>query len=303
MHDYKWNLLLKYLILAAFATMIFNPSITLEGAKSGLILWFNVIIPSLLPAIIISNIIISVYGSSFKNPYLYIIFAGLFCGYPLGAATAVQISALTPPAGKRQRNAMQLLMAACNNSSPMFITSFVILTTLNARTDTFRLLLSIYTPLLIIILISFFMLKTAQNETAVHNDRKKPINQLNLKAVDQAIMNGFEIVTKLGGYIILFSIFATFVQCIPIQNELLKCTFSGLIEITTGIHVIGNSSLPLFIKEILCCISVSFGGLSCICQTQSVIHNSFYSIKKYIYHKFLITLLTIVTSFVFIYVF
>lgn len=296
------NILLKYLVLAVFAAMIFNPTVTLEGAKSGLLLWFNVIIPSLLPAIIISNIIISVYGPSFKNPYLYIVFAGLFCGYPLGAATSVQISSMNSYYNKRQKNALQLLLAASNNSSPMFITNFVIFTTLNAKSDILKLLLSIYIPIISIILIAFFMLYSA-NEATKYTTKTTFVKRLNLKAVDISIMNGFEIVTKLGGYIILFSILATFVQYIPIHNELLKCMVSGLIEITTGIHMIGNASFSLSLKEVLCCMSIAFGGMSCISQTQSVIRNSFFSIKKYIYHKVLITILTFVTSIVFIYVF
>ena len=133
--------------------MVFNPEVTLIGAKHGLLLWFNVIIPSLLPSIIISNMIVSAYGETFKNPFLYIIFTGLLCGYPLGAATAVQLS----NRNKIDTKKMQFLMAICNNSSPMFITNYIILSTLNQKANLLQMIVIIYFPLLLLLIV--FMIR------------------------------------------------------------------------------------------------------------------------------------------------
>jgi sporulation integral membrane protein YlbJ len=294
----KSNKVLKYIIITVFIIMLLNPVVTLSGAKNGLILWFNVIIPSLLPSIIISNIIVSVYGDTFKNPFLYIIFTGLLCGYPLGAATTVQLSKKT----KIDHKKLQLLMAVCNNSSPMFITNYMIISTLNQKANLFQLLVIIYFPLLFILMLLFIQNRHVMQQSKNSNVLKKAEKKLDINAIDSSIMAGFEIVTKVGGYIILFSIFGAYIQSLPIKNELLKCIISGILEITTGIHCIGKAGFPIELKKLLACIFCAFGGLSCIAQTNSIIHKSDFSIKKYIYHKLLITLFTAFIAILMIYV-
>jgi len=138
----------KFIIIFIFMIMIVNPVVTVTGAKHGLMLWFNVIIPSLLPSIIISNMIVSVYGDTFKNPFLYIVFTGLLCGYPLGAATTVQLSNKS----KIETKKLQFLMAICNNSSPMFIINYIIIATLNQKSSLFQMIVIIYFPLFVLLI-------------------------------------------------------------------------------------------------------------------------------------------------------
>lgn len=297
MKSFKFS---KYIIILCFFIMIINPAITLVGAQNGLMLWFNVIIPSLLPSIIISNFIVSVYGESFKNPFAYIIFTGLLCGYPLGAATSVQLSDKCNVPIKK----LQFLMAVCNNSSPMFITNYIIFSVLKLKTSFIQIIIIIYLPLLF--LLFMFMIHNQSFSKDVKRTEKKKnsiAKKIDMHSVDSSIMAGFEIVTKVGGYIILFSIFGAYIQTLPIQNQFIKGFISGVLEITTGINYIGTSDLPMNFKILLACCFTAFGGLSCIAQTSSIIHKSQFSIKKYIYHKILITLLTLVVGYFLIYVF
>jgi len=288
----------KYLILFLFLIMIINPVVTVMGAKHGLLLWFNVIIPSLLPSIIISNMIVSLYGDTFKNPFIYIMFTGLLCGYPLGAATTVQLS----NKHKIDRKKMQFLMALCNNSSPMFIINYIIISTLNQNTSLIQMLVIIYFPLLLLLIV--FMLrnhKLSQNASNSYT-KKTDIKNINMHALDSSIMTGFEIITKVGGYIILFSILSAYIQSLPIKNEILRCIITGTLEITTGIDSIGNAGFSMELKKLLACTFTAFGGLSCIAQTHSIIHKSGFSTKKYIYHKLIITLFTAFMAYFMIYV-
>lgn len=312
MQSIKSNKLSKYIIIFVFVIMLLSPTVTLSGAKSGLLLWFNVIIPSLLPSIIISNIIVSVYGDTFKNPLLYIIFTGLLCGYPLGAATTVQLSNKS----KIEIKKMQMLMAICNNSSPMFITNYIIISTLNQKANLFQIILIIYVPLVLLLLLFFLynrnfshqvnksniQVNKSSYQVDKSNYQKNIAKKLNMNAIDSSIMAGFEIVTKVGGYIILFSIFGAYINSLPIKNQIVKCIIAGVFEITTGINYIGKAAFTMELKILLACIFNAFGGMSCIAQTYSIIHNSKLSIKKYIYHKLLITLLTAVMAYLMIYV-
>jgi len=288
----------RFIIILLFVIMILNPEVSLIGAKHGLMLWFNVIIPSLLPSIIISNLIISVYGETFKNPFLYIIFTGLLCGYPLGATTTTQLA----NKNKIDHKKMQFLMALCNNSSPMFITNYIILSTLNQKASLLQIIVIIYFPLLFCLILFIIHNRKMSQHIPKFNREKNVIKNLNMNSIDSSIMTGFEIVTKVGGYIILFSILSAYIQTLPIKNEILKCIISGTLEITTGIDSIGKAGFSMELKKLLACMFTAFGGLSCIAQTNSIIHRTGFSIKKYIYHKLIITLFTAVMAYFMIYV-
>jgi len=100
-------------------------------------------------------------------------------------------------------------------------------------------------------------------------------------------MNGFEIVTRIGGYIILFSILAQMLKDIGTGFALLKAMGMSLLEITTGISQLCSLNLAVNKKIVLTAALASFGGLSAIAQTKSVLQDSRLSISSYIAVKIL----------------
>ena len=115
---------------------------------------------------------------------------------------------------------------------------------------------------------------------------RKEFSKFSYSVLDTCIMNSFEILTKMGGYIILFSILAELLQLLPISN-LCLCISSGFLEITTGIHQI--ATLPLFFHKKIALIAAitSFGGLSGLAQTKSAISDSGLSLIPYVLVKIL----------------
>jgi hypothetical protein len=105
--------------------------------------------------------------------------------------------------------------------------------------------------------------------------------KFNFAVLDSAIMDGFEVITKVGGYIILFSIPAQIVTSFGSPDNLFKLLSIGLLEITTGINQISMSSLDLNIKIVLITMITSLGGLSGMAQTKSVISNTRLSFGTY----------------------
>lgn len=68
--------------------------------------------------------------------------------------------------------------------------------------------------------------------------------------LDTSIMNGFEIITQLGGYIILFSILSGLLMDLhPFGSA--SPLLCGVLEITTGIAQLAASSLPYAGKSLL----------------------------------------------------
>ena len=206
------NKILTTALPVTFILLITAPFITLQGAAKGVRLWFNVVLPSMLPCIILSDMLIKTYGQEFKYPYLYILFTGLMCGYPMGAKNCADLYGKTPESAKRT----QFLVALSNYSSPMFITNYCIAQTLLMKDKVIPILFILYLPPVLCIIFEFIRNKSfyfadaslSQNlsKTAASHETSGS-NRLTIKIIDSSIMSGFEIITRLGGYIILFSIF------------------------------------------------------------------------------------------------
>lgn len=79
--------------------LLMRPALAFDGAKSGLLLWFNVVLPTLLPFMLCSSLLVAwggvplitrpfapllkLLGLSDKGSYA--LMSGLLCGYPMGA--------------------------------------------------------------------------------------------------------------------------------------------------------------------------------------------------------------------------
>lgn len=107
---------------------------------------------------------------------------------------------------------------------------------------------------------------------------------MNFKIIDAGIMNGFETLTRLGGYIMLFSMVASLLQKLPVP-DLFRLCITGVTEITNGINLLGKASLPDGIRYVLAMGFTAFGGLSGLTQTSSMIKDTPLSLKNYFLKK------------------
>lgn len=94
--------ILGYLSVLCLLMLLFNPGLALEGARQGILLWGNVVLPTLLPFMICSGVIVAldaihILTGPFKPILSYVLqlsdqgsfclMSGLLCGYPMGAKT------------------------------------------------------------------------------------------------------------------------------------------------------------------------------------------------------------------------
>ena len=128
--------LLKGFILIFFILMFLFPFSSYKGASSGLMLWFINVLPTLLPFIIVSNLMIRlnitgkisgllypVIGKLFRvSPSgCYPILIGFLSGLPMGAKVVADLASEK----KIDRKESHFLLSMCNNASPIFIMSFI----------------------------------------------------------------------------------------------------------------------------------------------------------------------------------
>lgn len=278
--------------------LLVHPEEALLSAKDGMSLWLNVMIPTLLPFLILTGILLKTgnipqlleplapfwkhfFGISPAGAYVLIL--GFLCGYPMGAKLAHdlyinhQIS---------QREGEYLLTFSCN-ASPAFIFSYLSQKILEGKIPPHSLLLILLSADFVCMLFFRFLVYHGNTVSSVKPEyRKKETYQQDSTGVilDVSIMSGFETITRLGGYILIFSLlFTGFYHYWPFcsQNKIL---LTSPIELTTGLHQIAQSAFSWKIKYITSMTLTAFGGFCVMFQTKSVLEEKL-SILPYIFAK------------------
>lgn len=86
-------------------------------------------------------------------------------------------------------------------------------------------------------------------------------------------MNGFETITRLGGYILIFSLVFTCIRHYWPFSEQTSILFTSPIELTTGLQQIAHSRYSWRFRCISSITLTAFGGLCVMFQTKSVLEN------------------------------
>ena len=138
---------------------------------------------------------------------------------------------------------------------------------------------------------------------AVTSSASSPSPHFTWNMLDDCIMQSFETITKIGGYIIIFSVFLQFGKELPFTHPLLTFLFLPSLEITNGIALICNSGVPTDLAFVLATGLASFGGWCSVAQTYSMIRGSGLSIGDYIAKKLIITGITSLLAYIYIFCF
>lgn len=304
------QLLFRLGMITFFLLLIFHPQITVTGASKGLLLWFDSIIPSLLPFIILSNLLIELNGISLFTVLLhpitkhlfgisqngaYALLTGFVCGYPLGAKTCADLLRER----KISKAEAQYLLCFTNNPGPAFLSGYILQKVLGNCCRALPFFLAVYgAPLLFAIFLRAAGYPHKQKEGYTYTPPFTPYlpdDRIDFRILDRSIMNGFETVTRLGGYMILFSIVSEFLLKPQFLSPYSKMALLAATEITTGSSLIGSSNIPFHLtagKGMAICACISFGGLSGIFQTKSVLHDSDLLMFPYLISKLCISLIS-----------
>lgn len=345
--------LIRLLSIFVFATMLLFPADTLSGAATGLLLWFQTVLPTLLPCMIAADYLIRIRADRYLTRFLakplsllfgisrdsaYAVLVGFLCGCPMGAKTTASLL----DEGRISRREASYLLSFCNQPSPMFLTGYLCLSLL-AGTETAAPIASApfgksipLIPVMLLgaygsaILVSFFYralrrmhekltasdnLPYAQSKPAVlntstgtdananPNTNSNPVPSLRsgpgsssrpqkaahpspLQLLETSMMTSFEVMVKIGGYMILFSVLETFIGKFPFLHPALKSILMGFVEMTTGSRQIA-ATLKFPWSAALCCGVTAFGGLSGFAQTANVLKDSGLNTGRYFLWKLL----------------
>ena len=278
--------------------LLLHPDEGLLGARDGLTLWLNVMLPTLLPFLIFTGILLKAGNlTKLLNPFsllwekcfglspagAYVLILGFLCGYPMGAKIAHDLY-INDQISKKEGE--YLLSFSCN-ASPAFVVSYLTGSILQNRIHPMQIVLILLTADLFCMLSFRFLIYHGNTLTPakVKSIKKETYQQDSTGVIlDVSIMSGFETITRLGGYILIFSLlFTGFYHYWPFcsQNKIL---LTSPIELTTGLHQIAQSAFSWKIKYITSMTLTAFGGFCVMFQTKSVLEEKL-SILPYIFAK------------------
>ena len=305
----------SFLCLFAFLTtaMLLESDKALILSLTGLNLWFQKMIPTLLPFMILSGILIRMnLSDSFAHLFspvlkplfrlsdscLYCLVIGFLCGFPMGA----RVTAESYQRGKLSRREAELMLAFCNNIGPVYFTGFVLHLFPVERPLLF--LAGMYLlPFLYGLVLRYTLYrdipvqaclptanlsgraKRSEEKSGLHaasisSAAAGPRTPSLLEETQNSIVSALCSIASLGGYMILFNLLNLIPDILlPSRLTKLETLLGCVLEITSGLSRLPRSMA--FWGYVL----LPFGGLSCIAQTYSMIRETDLSLGNYVAHK------------------
>jgi len=282
------------------------PREVLTAARAGLMLWFENVLPSLLPFMIATHLLISLGFARFLGgllrPVMRIVFGlpgeggfallmGLSSGYPLGAKTVADLLR----DGMIKKRHAQHLLGFCNNAGPLFIVGVIGIGMFsNARIGYLLWAGHVFGAIVLGILLRGKYFLHHHDEIIIHskqnNHKMELLTDADIsiaKVLGDAVKNAMEAITFVGGLIIFFSVVAHSISIIlPLW---MLPTAVGLLEITNGIQAAAQQGGLAAI--ILTSALIGFGGLSVHAQAAHFLMGTGLRLKHYLICKILHALL------------
>ena len=291
--------------------LLFFPETAVACARAGLMLWFNTLLPSMLPFMILSGIfmkagfiekLLALTKGFWKSVFHltpmggYGLLIGIFCGYPMGAKTAADLY----QDHRISRQEACYLLTFSNHPGPAFLSSYLCVELLHRE----WLILPAYG---ILYLSSFFTSLLFRrcysfDENSLPEFKRKEASAAFSwgEALDASIMNSFLSITKLGGYIILFSLIQGILELLPGLPADLKCLLLGFTEITTGTMAIAQRNWNLSVSFPLLMALTASGGLCIAFQSKSMLAETDLPLSPYLKGKSCSSLFTLLLGKLFI---
>jgi len=317
--------------LILFILLITFPKAALNAAETGLLLWFNVVLPALLPFFIGSYILLEtgvlgvvsgifqpltriLFGCPGHGAYVFL--ASAFSGYPMGAKLTMQLyenNMITEPEAERIVNLTSV-------TGPVFIYGAVAYGLLNVPEAGIYIAAPHYVSALFAGVLFHIFSKKRLHVSRIEkgffkNEVRKIVFQNRLYGTDigtilsRAVQRAVETLLLLLGFIVLFSaitgiletlgvfmlyekLFAPMLDILAIPSGGGKALLGGTLEMTTGANAAAALNAGLSVKCALLSGLISFGGLSIHAQTYAICAKSGIHTKGFMLFKTLQALLS-----------
>ena len=304
----RWlrELLATIAVLVAGFALVAAPEQAIQGGKNGLLLCFNVIIPSLFPFFVLSSLVVdlglaSCLGSA-MGPLMRPLFRvngscsaavvlGFIGGYPVGARTALQLY----QQGLCSKAEAERLLAFCNNSGPAFIFGVV---GAGVFGDGRVGLLLYLTHTLASILVGILFRFHGGGCAGAPSQNQKPIGTITVPAAfTGAVTRSFQSTLNICAFVVFFSVvlqmltawgalsaLADALGVLGLSPEWAHRLVAGLLELSSGVSSLSGGT-GLAGRASMAAFMLGWAGLSVHCQVLSFLLDSGLSVRTYLAGK------------------
>ncbi len=294
------------LVIAA-AGLVAAPGQAIAGAKDGLALCFNVIVPSLFPFFVLSSLVVDLGLAAYLGRALEGLMRPLFrvsgsCaaavalgfigGYPVGARTALQLY----QQGLCTKTEAERLLSFCNNSGPAFILGVVGAGIFgDSRVGLMLYLTHALASLLVGLLFRFYGGSDRRRAAA---SQPKPIQAVTVPAAfTGAVARSLQSTLNICAFVVFFAVvlqllstygvFTFLAQLLSLagfQPEWARRLVAGLLELSSGVSSLQDTA-QLAGRMSMAAFMLGWAGLSVHCQVLSFLVDSGLSAKTYLAGK------------------
>lgn len=304
---------MKKIFFGTFAVCLFFfvlcfPRESFEAARSGLLLWYGTLLPSLLPAMILSRILLDsgiacrpvrlLFGPAARllslSPYgVYAMAVGFLCGCPMG----IKVLSDLRRTDRISREEAVYLAPFCSNISPSFLCNYLVLQHLQDPGLTAPTLLIVLGAPLLYGLFSNHRYQTRRGRKALREDKNQaPATAISFAVADACISDSIFSITKLGGYIVLFSILGSVIDLFPLRAPLFAALLKGITEVSVGVHSVCALPVSFPCRYLLVTALAAFGGFCCMAQCSAMLAEIGLSLRGYLRARLLITVIAVLMA-------
>lgn len=294
-------------LLAAIVALVSAPTQAVDGAKNGLDLCCNVIIPSLFPFFVLSSMAVDLGLAAYLGRLLegimrpvfrvsgscaIAVVLGFIGGYPLGAKTALELYRQ----GLCTKVETERLLAFCNNSGPAFILGVVGVGVFGSSTIGLLLYAShCAASLLTGLMFRFYGTKQDKQAPCTH---AKPIATTTIPAAfTSGVVRSFSSTLNICAFVIFFSamlqlmtscgVFSALTRLLSlvgVSSRYAPQLVAGLLELTSGVSSLGGMSSSAGSIS-MAAFMLGWAGLSVHCQVLCFLIDSDISPRTYLLGK------------------
>ncbi len=294
-------------LLIATAALVISPGEAINGAKDGLALCFNVIVPSLFPFFVLSSLVVDLGLAAYlgrameglMRPLFRVsgscaaaVALGFIGGYPVGARTALQLY----EQGLCSKTEAERLLAFCNNSGPAFILGVVGAGVFgDSRVGLLLYLTHALASLLVGLLFRFYGGWERRRACA---PRPKPIQTVTLPAAfTGAVSRALQSTLNICAFVVFFAVVlrllsaygalsgaAALLSLAGFEGEWARRLVAGLLELSSGVASLQGGA-GLAGRGSVAAFMLGWAGLSVHCQVLSFLVDSGLSARVYLAGK------------------
>lgn len=293
--------------------MVIFPEIALTSAQKGVSLWASSVLPALLPFFICVNFMTKlglpqIIGMAFEKPFraifgapgvsAFIFTVSITSGYPMGA----KIMGDMGREGQISKDEAKQMMTFCTTSGPLFMLGAVGAGMLGSPVAGLIITLSHYIGAIIngifYRIMSVFKgsakdaygINKFNNFTSPREIARK--NHGILEMFTDSILSSLKSLGIICGYIVLFTMMTDFMVYSGVLDGFHKpsvALIKGIFEMTVGCNSMASiNNLSLLTICAACAFIISFGGVSIMAQSMSMMSglgiSTFYYIKVKLTH-------------------